>query len=231
MSILEVACLLRLLPSLRAAVLQQSNAAYRSNEAFTTDSLKRRLWLDSPEEVARCMTAHGVANKPPLARSAPGHELATSICANDDQSADATFYFRTGSFTASLKAPMEPPLPLPNIPAVCRLGRSRSGSSSSSRSCALDSSSGSRALASIQTAPREDDRLIGAAVADEAVASLSEGEATASARSDAHRNLPSKKKKRRPPPASLLASTSEAETPSPAEWVWVLLHDGIELPF
>ena len=38
-----------------------------------------------------------------------------------------------------------------------------------------------------------------------------------------------KKKNRRPPPASLLAETPDDAPPSAAEWLWALLHDGVEL--
>ena len=38
-----------------------------------------------------------------------------------------------------------------------------------------------------------------------------------------------KKKNRRPPPASLLADTPDDAPPSAAEWLWALLHDGVEL--
>ena len=58
------------------------------------------------------------------------------------------------------------------------------------------------------------------AAADTPGAAASEGAAAA---------LAKKRRKKKPPPASLLVDAEDEVLPSEAEWLWALLHDGVEI--
>lgn len=94
--LLEVACVLRLLPELRAAVLQQCNTAYNAQGAMPLRALSNRLWIASEADAARCAAAHGLPAD------------------------DGAVRFRSATFVRRLKAPLEPPVGPPTLPAVQR---------------------------------------------------------------------------------------------------------------
>ena len=101
-TILEVSCLLRLLPSVRAAALQQANSAYNAREAVPTAGLCPRLLLSDPADATRCAASHGLTHDPA------------------DTDGPPTVRFHASSFTPQVPAkPPEPPLgPPSSLPAV-----------------------------------------------------------------------------------------------------------------
>ncbi len=241
MGLLEVACLVRLLPRLRALSLRHANAAFKPNEAFTAATLTARLWLDDASDAARCAKAHGIANAalpppgssaaapaspPPLppppaagAATGDGNHPATASDTGAPALESLPWHFHTGSFVLTPKATIEPPLPLPAVPTLWRWRESHqpappiAGAAVAKALAALPAAVPAAAPAA--TAPATDVPADGA-VADAA--------SEASSANDAK-----KKKKRRPPPPSLLAETPDDTAPSAAEWLWALLHDGVEL--
>ena len=99
-ALLEVGCVLRLLPGVRAAMLQQCNSAYSAQGAVPLPAMRRRLWLRTDADAARCAAAHGLE----VAGEGP----------------DGLVRFRSASFALVPKAPLEPPLGPPDLPAVGR---------------------------------------------------------------------------------------------------------------
>ena len=184
-SLLEAACLVRLLPAARAAALLQANAAYNAREALPASHLCRRLWLTDSGEAVRCAAAHGVVV---TASEAGAHSAATEEAAGVGEH---RLQFHTGSVKAdTLQAgvKMEPPLPPPNTRAIGRWQQREQAAAAAAR------------LASTATTSPQ---AVAAAASEAAcVAEASDGEPSVLLGLK-------KKKKRRPPPSSLLAETAE----------------------
>ena len=100
-TLLEVACVIRLLPRVRAFALQQANAAYTPREAVPLSALCKWLLLGETSDAERCAAAHGVKREP---EDSPAHVRVKSA-----------------SFSAAPPAqPYEPPLGPPTVPPVQR---------------------------------------------------------------------------------------------------------------
>ena len=222
MRVLEVACLVRLLPCLRALTMRHLNAAFKPNEAFAAATLTARLWLVDAADAARCAKAHGLSNAPtaPPGAAPAGEAAAAAAAAAADASAPplAPWHFHTGSFVLTPKAAIEPPLPPPNVPAIQRWRESQEQPRVAA-TAAPAAKAPAVALAE-GNGTAMDCAAEGTAVALKVADAAPEAGATAEMR---------KKKNRRPPPASLLADTPDDAPPSAAEWLWALLHDGVEL--
>ena len=128
------------------------------------------------------------------------------------------WHFHTGSFVLTPKAAIEPPLPPPNVPAIRRWRESQEQPRVAA-TAAPAAKAPAVALAE-GNGTAMDCAAEGTAVALKVADAAPEAGATAEMR---------KKKNRRPPPASLLAETPDDAPPSAAEWLWALLHDGVEL--
>ena len=215
MRVLEIACLVRLLPCLRALTMRHLNAAFKPNEAFAAATLTARLWLVDAADAARCAKAHGLSNGPtappgaaPAGEAADAAAAAAAAAAADASTPPlAPWHFHTGSFVLTPKAAIEPPLPPPDVPAIRRWHESQQEPPVAA-TAALAAKAPAVALAE------------GTAVALKLADATPEAGATAEMM---------KKKNRRPPPASLLAGSPDDAPPSAAEWLWALLHDGVEL--
>ena len=109
-TLLEIACAMRLLPSIRAATLQQSNAAYNAREAVPVAALGQRLRFGSEAEVARCVAAHG------LPAVTTGLDVPSAPAAPGDVTGAVRFHAAT--FVAHPGKPLEPPPELPTVPAI-----------------------------------------------------------------------------------------------------------------
>ena len=108
-TLLEVGCAVRLLPGIREGVVQQCNAAYNAREAVPLAALRRRLRLGESAEVGRCMASHGL---PPQTDGGGGAAAAAD--------GTATVRFHTEGFAARPAKAIEPPLALPDVPAIVR---------------------------------------------------------------------------------------------------------------
>lgn len=108
-SLLSAACLVRLLPAIRAASLAQANAAYTVREAFPVAQLCPRLALPAPSDAFRCVQAHGLL---PAATA-----VGASVTA--EEALATSVHFHSPGFV-SVAAKLEPPLPPPETPAIIR---------------------------------------------------------------------------------------------------------------
>jgi len=100
-TLLEVGCVMRLLPAVRASSLQQCNAAYNKMEAVPLTGLCARLIMVDAADAERCAAGHGIKHDT-FAEDKPG-----------------TVRFRAAGFTATPPAkPPEPPFAPPSIRVV-----------------------------------------------------------------------------------------------------------------
>ena len=195
-TLLEVACVLRLLPQARAAILQQCNLAYSSREALPLGGLCRRLWLADPDGVERALAAHGLPLAEAVEHRTPPHSM-------DKEDASAVksmpcVRFKAAGFVLRPAKPIEPPL----APAISQV----TGWLQRSQAAQV----GAIDVAAMAYASRSPTMQSGSSVAGFAapVSSSSAGVCVCSLPS--LQPLPEadrleRKKKRRPPPKDLLA--------------------------